>query len=682
MDYSRVVFEAAGEASATASPGYAFVGLYARGDKLIFRLPLGYPVPDTLFAYEAARDLHIIFFKLFQRFRAIAERNQERQKDNSATHEDAGAALAGGRQWIVRHAEGDVYYYRHFDAFDSLLEAFDELALLSLRRRLCLTDSTPSDLRHFERTDAGRIYQSDDSFFDDVTFQPAATLTLLASDLVGLYCFLLRDLREHVWGEHDPDPLQHDVHVIAEQFEVKHLWPSASCWEADEWQRTRDTLRDKLDVIDQVTSLKDEDYHQLYDAVTRFLYPPADAPHGDGILWGIDGFWPVWEWMVLSRLATAKAFKDRLCWIETGNLAPGTVEELRHAGYRYPLHDERVMCETGSDWDAFLEAGRRLGNPYPDAILRQVAVEEESTPHNGLRWIEALRLVEGEVTMTLKGMHQYLAMPLTPPNLLHYRTNEPPEPAVVDEEKLNPPVLQLTGMAEPDIDRPEVPAMLRQLGEWPPGLGAFWRYAPFKSCRDATRQRLSGLLLVDAKYKAAQDKGAIWAADHRKQAAYEDALTLACPNTPAAYSIYICPSTAASAEPMSALLARRSALKAQFDHEFASAWRDLPDREAYGGTYKQGNLSLTVLGCKTKVEYGANQQAVAQRDLEGKVLGPVRAAIAERHLSRSLLGVDRFPDNDQFFIKHWPIQDLVDEIVHDQPRTPVSTGAVVPEYLR
>lgn len=663
MDYSRIIFENAGEDSSFSHPSYAFVGIYARGKDIVFRLPIGYPQPAGGRSYVAARDLHITFFKLFHQFRLIAKRTRERQTNGKGAHEDAGAALKGGREWIVRHDEGEVYYYRHFDAFDSLLDAFDELAILSLQRRLSLTENPPSDLRQFSRTEAGRIYQDDDTFFDDTAFQPLATITMLPSDLVGLYCLLLRDLREHVWGSCDPDPLQDDVRVLAEKFESKYLWPTASCWEVDEWQRTRDTLRDKLDIIDQITAFKDEDYHRLYDAVARFLYPPADMPNGTGMLWGIDGFWPVWEWMVLTRLATTEPFKERLCWVENGNLSSDAVDGLLNEGFQFPLQDERVLCKSGAGWNTFLKNGKALGHPYPDAILFPAKIEQEATPETGWRWIEELTLREGPVVMTLSGMHDYLATTGTTPVEVRIRTTSPPSPPYVDEKKVVKPTLRLTAVRGADLDRPEVFAMLHRLGEWDRGEGAFWRYAPFKSYQDAARKHIGGLLLVDAKYKAVQDCGPQWAADHRKQGAYEDALTISCPDTPAAYSIYICPGQTLTRESLTELIAQEAVIQAQFDREFELQWEALPDVYKYGGVFKQGGVRLDVLGSTTEVAYSGSQKMLAHKNLSDQVFNDLRADLDRHFLARSLLGVSRFPGNDQFFYKNWSIRDLLEDIV-------------------
>ncbi|MYM84385.1 hypothetical protein GTP44_20830 [Duganella sp. FT50W] len=624
-------------------------------------------MPQVQRSYETARDLHITFFKLFRSFRSIAQRNQDRQKKGAQVHEDAGPMVQAGREWIVRHDEGDVYYYRHFDVFDSLLDVFDELAILSLDRRLRLTDSAPSDLRHFDRTDAGRIYQNDDTFFDDSAFQAVATLTVLPSDIVGLYCFVLRDLREHVWADRDPDPLQDDINVLAEKFEVKHLWPTASCWEADEWQRTRDALREKLDVIDQVTALKDEDYHSLYDAVERFLYPPADTPHGNGILWGLDGFWPVWEWLVLTRLVTFEPFKKRLCWVENGNLSSDTDDALQSTGFQHPLSDERVLCKNSTDWSAFLKNGRVLGHPYPDAILHPAEFELESTAEKGLSWIEVLTLREGPVVMTLSGTHHFLVTTDTVPVRAYFRTTTPPSSPNVDVAKLSKTTLQFGAAQLPDFNRPEVCAMLRRLGDWETGPGAFWRYGQFESLEDAMRKHIGGLLLIDAKYKIAQDSGKAWAADHRKQAAYEDALTISCPETPAGYSVYICPGQAVTQETFASLTIRAAAAVEKFDKEFEIAWDALHEVEAHGMIFKNRWQSIEVLGETTSVSYGSGQKIRAKNELRQKIFSPNTGLLAElnqNHEARSLLGVSRFPGNNQFFFKNWPIRDLMDDVIN------------------
>lgn len=662
MDYGRIVFENAGEAPSDTAPNYAFVGIYERGDGLVFRLPIGYPKPVLSNNYEAARDLHITFFKLFRRFRVIAQRNRERLKQSASVHEDAGPAIENGREWIAHHDEGDVYYYRHFDAFDSLLEAFNELTILGLERRLRLTESPPADLRNFQRTDAGRVYQDDDSFYDDVSLQPCPTVTLLSSDLIGLYCFLLRDLREHVWARDDPNPLQDDICVLAESFEEKHLWPNASCWEAAEWEQTRDALREKLEIIDRMTALKDEDYYRLYEAVERFLYPPTDNPNGAGELWGIDGFWPVWEWMVLTRLATEAEYRKRLLWVEVGNLALETVDDLKSDGFQHIGHDDRVLCLGGSYWDTFLENGRKVGHPYPDAILLPADFEKSLNDwnHQNWSWIDKLSLKEGAVSISLRGLNDHLAVSREAPTQVRIRSkSENPSPNFDENEELVP-VLEIMEEVCTNLDRPEVIAMLHRLGSWDHGKGAFGRFKPFKSLKDAGRKHIDSVLLVDAKYKKPGDQSQHWVNDHRKQAAYEDTLTISCPDTPAAYSIYVCPGTPVTEGSLASLMLQLEQ-KEHFDREFDAQWMKLRDITTAYGTFKDKGQSIKIFGKSVVVGYGNTQRKEAYDKVYRQIFSQdLMAAIANNFLACSLLGVVRFPDNDNFFVKNWPIRELVD----------------------
>ena len=658
MDYSRITFESAGEASSGTAPGYAFVGIYDCGDGLVFRLPIGYPKPVLNNNYEAARDLHITFFKLFRRFRTIAEQNRERLKRRASVHEDAGPAIRNGREWIACHDEGEVYYYRHFDAFDSLLEVFNELAILGLERRLRPIESPPTDLKNFMQMDVGRLYQDDDSFYDDVSLQPLSTVTLLSSDLIGMYCFLLRDLRQHVWANDDPDPLPDEIRVLAERFEENHLWQNASCWEATEWEQTRDALREKLEIIDRMTPLKDEDYYCLYEAIERFLYPPNDNSNEAGKLWGIDGFWPVWEWMVLTRLATNEDFRQRLRWIETDNLAPGTVDGLTNVGFQYIGQDNRALGLASSNWGTFLGNGWKIGHPYPDAILLPADFDKRLNDwkNPNWAWINELSLEEGSVSMSLSGLSDHLAVSRATSNQVRIRSKSERSSPDIDENEQLLPTLKIMGEVSTNLDRPEVSAMLRRLGDWCYREGTFWRFKPFKSLRDVGRKNIDRVLLVDAKYKKPEDQSQSWANDHRKQAAYEDALTISCPDMPAAYSIYVCPTSPVTQDSLASLMIQ----KQKFDREFETQWMKLNDVETNYGTFKNRGQTIVVFGRKTVVGYGSSQRNDAYNTLIDHTL----AEIDKIFFACSLLGVDRFPNNDNFFVKNWPIRELVEGILN------------------
>ena len=322
-----------------------------------------------------------------------------------------------------------------------------------------------------------------------------------------------------------------------------------------------------------------------------------------------------------------------------------------------------MLCENGWDWNSFLTNGKKLGHPYPDAILSPAEFKREYEPEQGWHRVEKLHRSEGAVVMTLSGTHEYLATTGTPTQAQIRSSVSSPG----GEKEVAQPVLALTGLQRPDPDRPEVIAMLCRLGTWSPGPSAFWQCAPFKSYREATRKHMGGVLLVDAKYKKAEDPGANWAVDHRKQAAYEDALTLSCPGTPAAYSIYICPGQPVAQDSLATLVAREAARRAQFNQEFENQWNKLDEITAYERVFKNLGQPLQVLDQTTIVTRGSGQEIRARHDLLGKIFPPDKGLMSDidkGRLACSLLGVDRFPGNDQFFFKNWPIRDLVDDMVN------------------
>ena len=74
-----------------------------------------------------------------------------------------------------------------------------------------------------------------------------------------------------------------------------------------------------------------------------------------------------------------------------------------------------------------------------------------------------------------------------------------------------------------------------------------------------------------------------------------------------------------------------------------------------------------MLGQTIGVPWGKGQEIRARDELLGKIFPPDKGLMADidkGRLACSLLGVDRFPGNDQFFFKNWPIRDLVDDMVN------------------
>jgi len=761
IDYSRVVYK-----EASNEKRYSFVGIKKKAQELHFHLPLGYAAPEgsseDRLKYNHARDLHIQFFKLFKQFRTIARANRELSKSFEAPHEDDTTGVDKRREWVCNHEEGEVVYYRYLDAFDSILEAFDELKILELERRLRLADQPASDLRNFHRGEAGRIYGEDGSFYDNQTLQPSRTIALHASDIAGMYCFLLRDLRQHVWSLEDPEPLKSEVIILAEKFGDAHLWPTASCWESTEWEATRATLVEKLETIDRTTALKDEDYFLLYEAIERFLFSPElkDSSE-DGEIWGIKGFWPVWEWMVLTRLATEEKYLKRLLWIETSNLAPELVQRLRTSkGFVHPKkgrrEDRRVLCRENHKerFEQFMRCAGKLGHPYPDAILEQaryeltrndywskescvyqeafdaIAVKEGCLSEDffikhkvGKLYVTSISKIEGSVhssegsgqsssrgagRMGIEGdkVESMALCRLTPEvgwKDIFMRDRGHDEVFFgKEEELLVESRLSVEGGErewESDAVRPELIGALARAGQWTLKPGQYWRVEPFRSSNIVRRHRhMSGALIVDAKYKLARSEPAVWSNDCRKQGAYEDALTLSCLERPAAYSIFICPglgrNTACSRKAVELFNRGFFALLGEFEKEFESGWGELkPSKE--GSAYRLTGEPFKIVigdGRVAEVKVGFYEgSADVQKEHNRREIGSVlfereirfwkdepenekheeevvsivdlKRLVAEElrkvSFSLSLLGVKPLTYSDCFFVKDWPLDQIV-----------------------
>ncbi|MFW5871987.1 MAG: hypothetical protein ACOCUT_02675 [bacterium] len=366
MFYNNITYEVAGDDQYTVnSPHYSFVGILKRGSQTIFRLPIGYPEPESTDQFNTTRDLHIKFYKLFRLFRDAVEAKQGetgQSKIGSHTPQATNREDKDG-EYIMNHDEGQVYYYRKLDAFDSLLDAYDPVRIIALENRLrIVTDDF--DIRNFQNILGSAVFFADNSFYIDKDYQPRPTLTLATTDIVGLYSFLLSDMRAHLYPDNnDPAPLHPEVMSTAEDFQARHLWPAASCWEEDQWEATKATCIDLLDAIHKHTALKDEDYWKIYEALERFLFDDFTEKQGteDGeMIWGLEGFWPVWEFLCYDILESF------------------ALEDRKAVRYADPKSINRIQINHKDYNDNITESLKIKSNYHlrPDAVTTSLETEE------------------------------------------------------------------------------------------------------------------------------------------------------------------------------------------------------------------------------------------------------------------------------------------------------------------
>lgn len=344
---------------------YSFVGI--RNGAL--RLPKGCKAweesinlnkePDKKFA--AMQDT---FLSLYRTLRAYRQ-----AKNVSLTNDRDGVQQGGkgGQKLTLGSYEEDgnivsVIYYRHLDMLDSILEAYDELAILSLAQRIGRSERLDySKLhQHLERA----TFLEDDSFVVDEMMLPRQQVSFEPVEIVQMYCFVLLEIKK--WLDEDDD-VAPDIRVLAEQFFEHHLATGDSLFKFETWERTRNILRERLGIIDQNTAYKDEAYHDFYDALECFLWGNMQ-PSKDGIQWGISTFAPVWESMCLSYLIEDRLPEIAAC--DTSSLPDELKNRLALLTEKEESDDKKVTASlrvTKELSNVFKVNGVQL---FPDCVLK------------------------------------------------------------------------------------------------------------------------------------------------------------------------------------------------------------------------------------------------------------------------------------------------------------------------
>lgn len=360
---------------------YSFVGIR----NIELRLPKGCEAwaesinlnkePDKKFV--AMQDA---FLSLYRTLRAYRQ-----ARDVSLTNDRDGGQQGGegGQELTLGSYEEDgeivnVIYYRHLDMLDSILEAYDELAILSLAQRIGRS----------ERLDYSKLHQhldratflDDDSFVVDKMLLPRQQVSFEPVEIVQMYCFVLLEIKKWLGEE---DGVASDVRVLAEQFFEHHLSTGDGLFEFDTWEGTRDILRERLEIIDQNTAYKDDAYHDFYDSLGCFLWGNMQ-PSEDGIQWGIKTFAPVWESMCLSYLIEDRLPEIAAC--DTSSLPYVLTDKLRLLTNMQELViDNKIVANlrTTSALGGVFKLNENV--LFPDCVLiRDPAMEDLKNARNSL----------------------------------------------------------------------------------------------------------------------------------------------------------------------------------------------------------------------------------------------------------------------------------------------------------
>jgi hypothetical protein len=267
----------------------SFVGIRRnpQNNKLEFRLPKGFdnfPEKD----FNATKDL---FFKMYRTFKKFEKDKTRPPIDERPARKDNIEKMGNAYRFMDKD-DNPVVLYSKISVIENLLEAHKDLALNVIERRVGRDEKI--DYAKIDQYLHKAIYLPNDVIYLDEMELPRHVLRYESATIIDLFCFILHELKKELDQEKE---LDERVKELSHRFKEQHLNHDQSLFNEETFESTIITLKDSLDEIDKITAYKDEDYWRLYEAIECFLYGELDMQknHEDGIFWGIQDFWSIWE---------------------------------------------------------------------------------------------------------------------------------------------------------------------------------------------------------------------------------------------------------------------------------------------------------------------------------------------------------------------------------------------------
>jgi hypothetical protein len=285
---------------------YSFVGIERDNGQLKFYLPKGFKgILEEYQTFERKRDLFFLLYRVFRQFRSICTDKGYINTKSSLLSRDRDGVLQGSEGTQINlNPDESIILYAKIDYVAALLDSYDELKITSLAHRLGQTNRI--DLSHIHKYIHKGIFLKNGAVYIDLMQLPRQETQFEATDIVGLYCYLVQEVKFQIHDE-----ISSSVISLADNFRQRYLGNEDSLFIPQSYELVIDILKEALYQIDQRTPLKDSDYRQFYDAIERFLY--GDWQNlGGGEVWGISNFHSVWESVCLNYLVDIIPHQDIL----------------------------------------------------------------------------------------------------------------------------------------------------------------------------------------------------------------------------------------------------------------------------------------------------------------------------------------------------------------------------------
>jgi hypothetical protein len=268
---------------------YSFVGIQKRQFKTELCLPRGFDA--TMFnTYNSKRDIFFLLYKVLRQFKNICY-SKEYISDRDGVLKSQGSTQ---KICIPDDTDEENLFYSKLDNIGTILDAYDELKIISLAYRLGITERIDYSKLH-SLLHRG-VYQNNGAIYIDTMTVPRQQVHYQSTDIVSMYCYILWEIKQQLDEEIIPE-----LQVLAEDFKHKYIGSEYSLFQEDCSTITVDILKDTLEIITHKTQLKDNDFWQFHEVIELFLYGELSEQE-EGKIWGIDNFHSVWESMCLTFL--------------------------------------------------------------------------------------------------------------------------------------------------------------------------------------------------------------------------------------------------------------------------------------------------------------------------------------------------------------------------------------------
>ncbi|MFA7445725.1 MAG: hypothetical protein WCY89_07225 [Flavobacteriaceae bacterium] len=304
-------------------------------DKFEFQLPKGF----QQFPTDQFSSVKTLFFRTYKTYRKFFEEKKRLSEENQL---DGFSELDNG--YSLKGKDGETISYSKLNMLDAILDAYNELLILTIKNKLSRTNEV--DYTKIHRYLHKAIFVDEETVFIDEMEFPKKIINTDSPTVVEMFCFIYSEIKQALEEAIESNR----VKTLSNEFRERYLTHESSIFEEETFEETIAILKDILDEIDRTTPYKDSDYWHFYDAIYKFLYGENENPEDeDGNVWGISNFAVLWEELCFAEaknrlLETQLLFADRLGVIETFNEfdSPFYLQINSHSDKRRKLRPDLV----------------------------------------------------------------------------------------------------------------------------------------------------------------------------------------------------------------------------------------------------------------------------------------------------------------------------------------------------